>query len=58
VGDRRDSLVLESAENTIVDGSDEPPPTPRWVYVLAVIGAIFAALFVGLHLSGRGLGGH
>jgi len=35
-----------------------PPRAPRWVVVLAGVGAVLALLFVLLHVAGRGLGGH
>ena len=49
--------------------ADEPPPdsngdtgddtsTPRWVYVFGIIGIALVLLFVILHLTGGGLGGH
>ena len=31
---------------------------PRWVRVLGLFGVILALLFIALHLSGHGLGGH
>jgi hypothetical protein len=35
-----------------------PPPTPRWVKVFGIIAAALVLLFIILHLTGRGLGGH
>ncbi len=32
--------------------------TPRWVKVFGIIAIILVLLFVLLHLTGRGLGGH
>ena len=32
--------------------------TPRWVKVFGIIALVLALLFVILHLTGRGLGGH
>jgi hypothetical protein len=40
------------------DSGDGPPGTPRWVKVFGIIGIILVLLFVVLHLTGRGLGGH
>jgi hypothetical protein len=38
--------------------TDETPPAPRWVKVFGIIGVILVLLFIALHLTGRGLGGH
>lgn len=37
-----------------------PPDTsnPRWVYVSGILAIVLVLLFVILHLTGRGLGGH
>jgi len=35
-----------------------PPGTPRWVKVLGIIAIILLVLFVILHLTGNGFGGH
>lgn len=35
-----------------------PPSTPRWVKVFGIIALILVLLFVVLHLTGRGFGGH
>jgi hypothetical protein len=32
--------------------------TPRWVYVFGIIAVVLVLLFVVLHLTGHGLGGH
>lgn len=32
--------------------------TPRWVKVFGIIALVLVLLFVILHLTGRGLGGH
>lgn len=32
--------------------------TPRWVYVFGGVAVVMVLLFVLLHLTGRGLGGH
>jgi hypothetical protein len=40
------------------DTGDETPGTPRWVYVLGIIAIILILVFVILHLTGGGLGGH
>jgi hypothetical protein len=44
------------------DGLDQDgkarPSTPRWVYVSGTIAAVFFLLFVILHLTGNGFGGH
>lgn len=36
----------------------EPPPAPRWVKVFGIIAIVLVALFIILHLTGRGFGGH
>ncbi|MEP7003827.1 MAG: hypothetical protein ABI888_04740 [Chloroflexota bacterium] len=33
-------------------------PTPRWVKTFAVIALVLVVLFVILHLTGNGMGGH
>ncbi len=35
-----------------------PPSTPRWVKVFGIIVIVLLLLFVILHLTGGGLGGH
>jgi len=35
-----------------------PPSTPRWVKVSAIIVIVLVLLFVILHLTGNGFGGH
>jgi hypothetical protein len=30
------------------------PPVPRWVKLFALVGALLAIAFIGLHLAGRG----
>jgi len=35
-----------------------PTKTPRWVKVFGVITIVLILLFVALHLTGNGLGGH
>lgn len=35
-----------------------PPHAPRWVKVFGVAFAVLVLLFIGLHLSGHGLGNH
>ena len=37
---------------------ESPPSTPRWVKVFGVIVIVLILLFVILHLTGHGLGGH
>ncbi len=32
--------------------------TPRWVRVFAIIAVVLIVLFVALHLTGHGFGGH
>lgn len=32
--------------------------TPRWVYVFGIVAVVLVVVFVVLHLTGRGLGGH
>jgi hypothetical protein len=34
------------------------PDTPRWVKVFGLVFALLVVLFIALHLTGRGLGGH
>lgn len=42
--------------------SDPPPEhdagTPLWVKIFGIIALVLVLLFVILHLTGRGLGGH
>jgi ABC-type transporter Mla subunit MlaD len=38
--------------------SDPEERTPRWVYVFGIVALIVVLLFVILHLTGHGLGGH
>ena len=35
-----------------------PPSTPRWVKVFGIIALALVLLFVILHLTGNGFGGH
>lgn len=35
-----------------------PPSTPRWVKVFGIIVIVLVLLFVILHLTGGGFGGH
>jgi len=37
---------------------ESPPSTPRWVKVFGIVTLILLLLFVILHLTGHGLGGH
>jgi hypothetical protein len=39
-------------------GRGSPPSTPRWVKVSGIIVIALILLFVILHLTGLGLGGH
>jgi hypothetical protein len=32
--------------------------TPRWVKIFGIIALVLVLLFIVLHLTGRGLGGH
>jgi hypothetical protein len=38
--------------------TDETPGTPRWVKVFGIVAVILVLLFIALHVTGRGLGGH
>jgi hypothetical protein len=38
--------------------TESAPSTPRWVKVFAIAFIAFVLLFVILHLTGHGLGGH
>lgn len=40
------------------DTGDDNTGTPRWVYVFGIIVIVLVLLFVILHLTGGGLGGH
>jgi hypothetical protein len=40
------------------DSGDVAPGPPRWVKVFGTIAIILVVLFVILHLTGGGLGGH
>ncbi len=37
---------------------NQPPATPRWVKVFGIVVIVLVLLFVILHLTGRGFGGH
>lgn len=39
-------------------GRGSPPGTPRWVKMFGLIAIVLVLLFVILHLTGRGFGGH
>jgi hypothetical protein len=34
------------------------PGVPRWVKMFGIIGIVLALVFVVLHITGRGFGGH
>jgi hypothetical protein len=40
------------------DIGDDDPGTPRWVYVLGIIAIVLVLLFVIMHLTVGGFGGH
>jgi hypothetical protein len=40
------------------DDAGDDIGTPRWVYVSGTIAIVLVLLFVILHLTGHGLGGH
>jgi hypothetical protein len=40
------------------DTGDDATGPPRWVYVFGIIFIVLVLVFVILHLTGRGLGGH
>ena len=46
------------AESGAESDAESITSTPRWVYVFGIIAIVLILLFVILHLSGRGLGGH
>ena len=48
------------ADDKPENGSDgeSSAGTPRWVYVFGIIAIILVLVFVVLHLTGHGLGGH
>jgi hypothetical protein len=48
----------QSQGGTGVEPDRRPITAPRWVKVLGVIAVVLVLLFVMLHLTGRGLGGH
>lgn len=37
---------------------ESPPPKPLWVKVFGIVGVILVLLFIVLHLTGNGFGGH
>lgn len=37
---------------------ESPPGTPRWVKVFGIIVIVLVLLFIILHITGGGLGGH
>jgi hypothetical protein len=54
---------LDSDSNTGEDTGVEPDReattgTPRWVKAFGIVALVLFLLFVILHLTGRGLGGH
>ena len=40
------------------DSNRDATGTPRWVYVFGTVVLVLVLLFVILHLTGHGLGGH
>ena len=40
------------------DDTGSTTGTPRWVKVFGIVALVLALLFVILHLTGHGLGGH
>jgi hypothetical protein len=48
--------VQEKHSNS--DTGDEATSTPRWVKVFGIIAVVLVLLFVILHLTGGGPGGH
>jgi len=49
----------DTADDTGVGpGGGSTASTPRWVYVFGIIAGVLVLLFVILHLTGCGLGGH
>jgi ABC-type transporter Mla subunit MlaD len=49
---------LPSNSRSKGDTGDDTDSTPRWVKVFGTIAVVLVLLFVVLHLTGRGLGGH
>ncbi|WP_336788524.1 hypothetical protein [Paenibacillus sp. MMO-177] len=45
-------------EDTNKTDRGQMPGTPRWVKVFGIIALVLFLLFVVLHLTGRGFGGH
>lgn len=48
-------LPREPDSNT---GNGNPPDMPRWVKVFGIVVGVLALLFVIVHLTGHGIGGH
>ncbi len=40
------------------EGARDDARTPRWVIVFGVVGIVLLVVFLLLHLTGRGFGGH
>ena len=53
-----DSNVDTGDATRVRPDRESPPSTPRWVKVFAIITLVLVLLFVVLHLTGRGFGGH
>ncbi len=49
---------LTSYPDSNRDTGPDTDNTPRWVKVFGIIAIILVLLFVVLHLTGHGLGGH
>lgn len=45
-------------DSDVRPGGDMPHATPRWVKVFGIIFVVLVLLFIILHLTGNGLGGH
>jgi hypothetical protein len=66
--DSRDTLVVGEAPAALIERQHAAwqtvaimkgeESTPRWVYVFGIIALVLVLLFVALHLTGHGLGGH
>jgi len=58
-GRRKQREQCDTGDDTSVGlGRGSTTSTPRWVYVLGIIVVVLVLLFVILHLTGGGLGGH
>jgi hypothetical protein len=54
----RFTLRIDGLEASLMHSRGSTTSAPRWVKVFAIVAVLVIALFVILHLAGRGLGDH